>query len=233
MSVAVRICLADPQIQVRITSAVLDDEDKYNPYHDARGRFTTGAGATFVSIRAGQTQRERDRIAQATGANKPTAKPKSNKPKNSNPNAAAFNQVTKDPATRKAREDKAEAQRQAEGAKAVPKLSAAHDAALKAYSGNAYGSINGALRAGGTHSLTHDLDAAINTSRVTRDTIVFRGLGDPPAGGFKIGATFKDHGYGSSSTRMRVAEGFTGYGGRYHGRQRPARAPGIPAHEWA
>lgn len=45
---------------------------KYNPYHGAGGRFTSGGGATSVSLRpGGYTQQQKERIATATGATAP------------------------------------------------------------------------------------------------------------------------------------------------------------------
>lgn len=45
---------------------------KFNPYHDERGRFTSGSGASSLSLRP-YSEQQKERMAQATGADKPVA----------------------------------------------------------------------------------------------------------------------------------------------------------------
>jgi hypothetical protein len=100
---------------------------------------------------------------------------------------------------------------------AVSKLDASAKQSVNAYSDTAYIPINNCLRSScndlDVKNQTHiqQLDKAIGSSALPQDTVLYRGFGFAPKGlsKLKVGATFSDKGYVSTSLNRSIAESFT------------------------
>ena len=111
---------------------------------------------------------------------------------------------------------------QREHADLVPgaSLTLKEQAAITAYTGKPYEDINGALRAGGNHPSTKDIDSGIAKHRAKEDMVLARGfksnaleamVGSNPEALLKPGVKFTDKGYVSTTRKANTAEAFAGF----------------------
>jgi hypothetical protein len=100
----------------------------------------------------------------------------------------------------------------------MPKLSSSQIAAIRAYTGTAYRTMNRYLREGGrverkTLDYIAEIDRALSDNPAPARIIVYRGVSETYAdelagNGLAIGDIIRDKGYLSTSRRKDVAEGF-------------------------